>query len=396
MDESAAQAVSRSDAQLITAAAAGDTAAYDVLSERHAAAARSLAGLLSADPAEAEAITTDAFTRLRYELRVGSGPLAALRPHLFLAVRWAAYRRLRPEEAQAAGGRDADTGPDSQEPLFVAPAVRDLVWSPLNRAFLSRPERSRAVLWHLDVEQIGPAQTAAILGLTQEGVFEFAGDARAGLRQSYLSQYVAGTPREHCASAMAALGTRADGQLTGLGEPAVAQHLGDCPDCQAAVGELSDLGQSLGRVIAPIYLGTAAAAYLQASLGGLHWTRERPRVTRSAPRSRRTLAVACGLLAAGAATGLALMLTATAGPGQHTAAQDQPAAAARPSSQPGSVPTGSLPAGSVPSASPTAPSPGPASPSPSPVATSPSPQPTVPLPSPTPPRHHHHHHPPFT
>jgi DNA-directed RNA polymerase specialized sigma24 family protein len=406
MDESAAGAAPRSDAELITAAASGDTAAYGVLRERHKAAARSLAGLLSADPAEAEEIAADAFTRLWGEIRERSGPAVALRPRLFLAVRWAAYRRWPVQQAgpglPGAGG-EADTAQDSQEPMFAAPAVAGMIRSPLNSAYLSRPQRSRAVLWHLDTEQTGPAETAAILGLTQDGVFEFAGEARAGLRQSYLSQYVAGTQREDCASAMATLGTRAEGQLTGLDEPAVAQHLSACPGCRAAVGDLSDLGESLRRVVAPIYLGSAAAAYLQASLGGLHWTGERSRPTGPAPRSRRVLAAACGLLAAGAATGLALALTGAAGPAQHTAAQDRPPAVT-PSSPPGSAPAGlpgSASAGPAPGAGPSgtatpAGSPASASPSPSPTATapgSPSPRPTVPLPTPA--RHHRHHHLPF-
>lgn len=402
MDESAAGAGPRSDADLITAAASGDTVAYGVLHERHNAAARSLAGLLSADPAEAEEIAADAFARLYSEIRERSGPSVALRPRLFLAVRWSAYRRWPVQQAGPGlpgTSGDADAAQDSQEPMFAAPAVGGMIRSPLNSAYLSRPQRSRAVLWHLDTEQIGPAETATILGLTQDGVFEFAGEARAGLRQSYLSQYVAGTTREDCASAMATLGTRAEGQLAGLDEPAVAQHLSACPGCRAAVGDLSDLGESLRRVVAPIYLGSAAAAYLQASLGGLHWTGERSRPAGPAPRSRRALAAACGLLAAGAATGLALTLTGAAGPGQHAAAQDRPAAVT-PSSPLGSAPTGppgSASAGPAPGPTPAG-SPASASPSPSPVATapgSPSPQPTVPLPTPTSARHHRHHHFPF-
>jgi DNA-directed RNA polymerase specialized sigma24 family protein len=408
------EAAQRSDAELITAAASGDAAAYSVLRERHEAAARSLAGLLSSDPAEAQEITADAFTRLHNSLREVSGPKAALRPQLFIAVRWAAYRRLpgqppgtageHADPAPAGAGRDADASQESQEPLFVAPGLADLVRSPLNRAFLSRPERSRAVLWHLDVEQIGPAETAAILGLTQEGVFEFAGEARAGLRQSYRSQYLAETPQEDCASAIAALGTGADGQLTGALEQAVAQHLRACAECGAIVSDLSDLGESLRRVVAPIYLGAAAPTYLQASIGGLHWTLDRPRKANAAPRSRRVLAVACGLLAAAAATGLALILTGTSGPSRNTAADSRPAAtgphsspAASAPSPPGAAPTTSAPPAVSPTQPPATPSttPAPAPPSPT-TSPSPSPQPTSPgpSPSPTPPPRHHRHHPP--
>lgn len=411
MDGSADEAAHRSDAELITAAASGDAAAYGVLRERHEAAARSLAALLSSDPAEVQEITADAFTRLHNSLREGSGPRAALRPQLFIAVRWAAYHRLpaqqpgtagpRADPASAGAGRDADATQESQEPLFVAPDLADLVRSPLNRAFLSRPERSRAVLWHLDVEQIGPAETAAILGLTQEGVFEFAGEARAGLRQSYRSQYLADTPREDCASAIAALGTGTDGQLTGAREHAVAEHLRACPDCPPIVSDLSDLGQSLRRVVAPIYLGAAAPAYLQASIGGLHWTLDRSRQANAAPRSRRVLAVAGGLLAAAAATGLALILTGTSGPTRNTAAQNRPTAGTHSSpsasapSPPGATPTTSAPPTVSPTQAPAGPSTAPAPAPPSPTTSpSPSPQPTSPGPSPTPtppPRHHRHH-----
>ena len=87
MDNSSAQAVPRSDADLIRAVASGDAAAYVGLHERHVAAARSLAGLIVADSAEAEQVLSAAFTRLRDAIRLGAGPAEALRPYLLTVVR---------------------------------------------------------------------------------------------------------------------------------------------------------------------------------------------------------------------------------------------------------------------------------------------------------------------
>lgn len=364
MDESSAQVARGSDAELISAFTSGDAAAFDVLAERHAAAARNLAGLLAADPAEVEEIVSATFSRVRDVLGNGHGPRAALRPYLFTAVRWAAHRH---RAGQSGTTTPASAGAEAAEPLFTDPAIADLVRSPLNQAFMSLPEVWRAVLWHSSIEQASPALTAEVLGLDREGLASLAAEASAGLRQAYLTR-----------------------QPSGVAD------------------DLSDPGPALRRCVAPVFLGVAAAAYLSAAevkIGGLRWFR--PAAGQSGPRRRprHWLAAASVLVVAMAGTGLALTLAA-ASP-QRAAAQQPVAAPAAPSSQ---APGSPRPAPGRPARRSSGPSrasrggsratPSPTrrpAPSPSPRPSGPSPSPTSPSPSPSPtPGHHRHHHPPAT
>jgi len=405
MDESSAQAPAGSDAELITAIASGDSAAYDILRARHAAAARDLAGLLSADPAEVGEIISETFTRLRDVLADGGGPRVALRPYLFTAVRRTARRR-------GAGQPETSTPPadgDFSDPLFTDPAIADLVRSPLHQAFGSLAELWRAALWLIAIEQADPSQAAEVLGLDWDGAAGLSAEALEGLRQAYLTQRLSGVTRDECRTALGALAAGPGGAA----EPEMRQHLPGCSDCQAVADDLTDLVQSLRRVVAPVYLGAAAAAYLalaELRIGGLRSIRRDPdRGGRG--RSRQVLTVGGVLLVAFAGTGLALTLTAAASPPEHAAVVRPAVARGSPSSPaPGSPASGpSSPAGPAPgqasplstatSSPPAAPSSQP-SPTPQPTLPSPSPQPTGPVPTPTPPAPTptptppHHHHPP--
>jgi DNA-directed RNA polymerase specialized sigma24 family protein len=443
MDRRSSQPTRWSDADLIAAAASGDAAAYAVLQERHQAAARILAGQLSAGPAEADEIVSAAFARLRDELRSADGPGAdgpgaALRPYLFTAVRRAAYERLSGERAASTAEPVADPGPvsltqaqapDLAEPLLTAPAIADLAGSPLGVAFTSLPERFRAALWHVDVERTSSAQSATILGLTPRGVADLADQARSSLVEAYLSQYLSGVTREYCRSVLEGLGFDGDG-LAGPEPLMVELHLDRCDDCRATVTDLADLGRSLRRVIAPAFIGAAAAAYLAIAgeepgvadqlIGGLRWAPHamHPQAHLATGGSRRALAAGGAVLAVIAVTGLALVLASATAAQQRVAAQHPLAAAAAPSRRAAAAPsTGPAPAsaptpspgsdavlakssaGSAmstptpsPSPEPTPTTPGPTqSPTPTPTPTPvPTPTPTpVPTPTPTPTPCHH-------
>jgi DNA-directed RNA polymerase specialized sigma24 family protein len=394
MDESFAQPLPRSDAELINAAGSGDEAAFETLRERHTAAARGLAAELSADPADADAIVALTFTQIGNLVKDGRGPRVALRPYLFTSVRWAAHERLTggsgngAETAPPAAGTEvpgtAVSGPGvsntgvsntvvsntgdaattvitgtnataaeaagAGEPLFTDPAIADLVRSPLYLAFMSLPERMRAAAWHADIEHCTPEETGAVLGLTPDGAADLARQARTALREAYLRQF---------------------------------------PVAQDA--ELADLGGPLRTIVGPVFLGSAAAGYLSAAhgpagpagqgLGGLRWMRQGPNQAASG-RSRRVLTaggVALGLLAA---TGLFLALTSASGSQAPTASPVHALGAAPASSSPSGSPS---PLPSATSSSPVATTLSTPAPTPTPTA-SPAPAPTTlppPLPTPT-------------
>jgi DNA-directed RNA polymerase specialized sigma24 family protein len=303
MDETTAWAVRSADAQLISATASGDAAAYALLHQRHKAAAQNLAAQLSADPAEVEAIVSAAFAELHGVLRSGGGPTEALRPYLLTVVRGGAHDR------QASNGAQAESA------SFADPSV-----SLLGRAFMSLPERWRAAVWLTLIEQASTEETAAILGLAIDGITEFTGQARATLVDAYLGRYLSGVTRGDCKSATGALGIDSGGTVI-VPDEWTAQHLRDCPACRSMVAELGDLSQSLRRVVAPIFLGSAAAAYLSSAepdgqlLGGQHSMPPVRHQRRRPPHQQRVLAGGGALLGVLAIIGLVLALV----PGQHAA-----------------------------------------------------------------------------
>src|SRR5215831_4467905 len=266
MGESSSLSAPGGDAELISAVASGDAAAYATLRERHAAAARILAGQLVKDPAQADEVLAEAFTRLHDVLRRGAGPGVAVRPYLLTAVRRVADERSGVQGTGTAAG-PADV-PGSREPQAGGPAAAEPENEPLARAFRSLPERWRAVLWHTEIEQADPGQAGVLLGLTADGVAELGEQACAELSRAYLKLYLSGLTREDCRSAAGKLDLHLSGTARGHNEGKVQRHLRGCRACRAVAVELAGLGRSLRRVVAPVFLGPATAAYLAAAQAG--------------------------------------------------------------------------------------------------------------------------------
>jgi len=441
------------DAELIGAIASGDSAAYVTLHERHVAAARSLARQLVTSPAEAEDVVTETFTRLDAVLRQGGGPDAAVRPYLLAAVRRVAGERFggppaEAPEAPAAARAEVPAGPPAKIPpgqaeaaaakaevrigqpaeaaglgelMLSDPATAELASERMARAFLSLPGRQRAVLWHTVIEQADPGQAAVVLGVAADGVAELREQARADLSRAYLKLYLSGLTREDCRSAAAKLDLHLSRAGRRPNEGKVQRHLRGCRDCRGVAVELVGLNRSLRRVVAPIVLGPATQAYLAAAAaaagpaagaragspaqaaaraaaaagawaaGGLSRVRQAPARIRQAPQQRQALAAGAVLLAASAATGLALTLAANTSP---PSGAPNPAGAAAAAPSPAVAVPLPLPA---PSRTRSAATPAPVqSPAPASSASMVPASAASPAPSPLPDHHHrrrHHHHP---
>ena len=217
------------------------------------------------------------------------------------------------------------------------------------RAFASLPERWRTVLWHTEVEGARPAEVAASLGLTANGVAALAYRAREGLRQAYLQMHLSGAARGDCRPVVTRLGAYVRDGLAKRESAAVAAHLADCAECRAIYLELSDVNVALRGIVAPIILGPAAAAYLtsvsaSASHGGvLAWLGGRLIWFRHAPKSQQ--AATAGATAAGIAglVALALALTANTTPVVRTAPPARAHLTPAPSLPPPVVPPPAVP-----------------------------------------------------
>jgi len=252
------------DARLLNMVRAGDPAAFAVIYERHAAAVRRLAGRLVSSPAEVDDVVAEAFARLLEVTRRGGGPTNAVRPYLLTALRRVCYERLH---GQTTYPTDEWQLRDPGEPI-ADPAVAGLESSLIARAYLSLPERWRAVLWHTEVEQAGPAEVAPLLGLTPSGVAGLGRRATDGLRQAYLRMHIARISRPECRHVAERLGAYIHDALPPRDTTMVAEHLRGCSECRTVHDELADVGTSLRSGVAPLVLGTTAAAYLSDSAEG--------------------------------------------------------------------------------------------------------------------------------
>lgn len=253
MSEASGASMPGSDAELLNTIRSGDSAPFDLLRARHAAAARYLAGQLLSEPAAADATVELAFSRVLDAIRRGGGPTDAFRPYLLTAVR------------RAAAGSSAPVPVDDQQlpdpgQLLAGPATTGPDGTLVQQAFLSLPERWRAALWHTDIELATPAEAAPLLGLTAAGVLDLARRARDGLARAYLQ---------------------------------LRQSAGE-PDPAA----LADPGTALREAVAPAVLGEAAAAYLAglteagvAGAGGAMRPARSGRTARPARSSRSAAAV---------------------------------------------------------------------------------------------------------
>ncbi|HEV7824334.1 MAG TPA: sigma-70 family RNA polymerase sigma factor [Mycobacteriales bacterium] len=247
------------DAELITAARGGDSAAFGALYIRHVDAARRLARSLARDPADVDDLVAEAFAKLLSTLRDGGGPDLAFRAYLLTALRNTFYDRIRRDRRLEV---TADFSSHDPGVPFVDTAVEGLERSLAARAFARLPERWQMVLWHLEVEGETPAEVAPLLGLTPNGVSALAYRARERLRQAYLQEHIADHAGVDCDWTAERLGAHVRGGLSRRETARVQDHLGTCPRCNLLYVELVEVNSGLRGLLAPLVLGSAAAGYL--------------------------------------------------------------------------------------------------------------------------------------
>ena len=242
----------------------GDAAeAIAVLYARHYAAAVRTAGARLEDPSRAEDVAVDAFADLLELIRQGSECGDALRAWLACLASRKAFAANRHDPLPRAadgvalfepGDRDADPVMEQRESgLFV-------------EAFKALPARWQEVLWRLEIENAPPAEVAEELGLGVDAggvdaVAAVAGEAREGLRASYLEAHGAAASSEF-AEQCHRLGEHLDGSLGPRAVLKFEEHLDSCPRCDAALAEVGDISTGLLTVIAPLFLGAGATSLL--------------------------------------------------------------------------------------------------------------------------------------
>ncbi|MCJ7827121.1 MAG: sigma-70 family RNA polymerase sigma factor, partial [Demequinaceae bacterium] len=260
-----------SDAELLAGVRGGESAAFGILFERHAAAARRVASMYSAAPSDVDDIVSESFARVLKILQEGGGPDLAFRAYLFTVIRRTGLDTIR--KAKKIGPEDiADC--DAKIGYSASsdePTLTDFEHSVVADAFKSLPERWQVVLWYTEIEKKAPAEVAPLLGLSPNGVAALAYRAREALRQAYLQQHLATTEDASCLSVSEHLSAYVRGGLTKREHAKVEAHVRQCDRCEALVAELEDVNRGLRAVIAPIILGVIGLGALEASLpiGGI-------------------------------------------------------------------------------------------------------------------------------
>ncbi|MEU6669043.1 ricin-type beta-trefoil lectin domain protein [Streptomyces sp. NPDC046727] len=230
------------------------------LLDRHWAAAFAYARLCTDGPRAAGMLTTAAFTRLFGASLRQSGPTAAWRPHVLVAVRriaaeWDTDGRqelLHPEL------RSGDGTGERAAARMLPPDDRRL----LSRAFQRVPETSRAVLWHIEVEAEPPAVPAALLGLGEEDIAVELDRARARLREECLQAHRELAPDGECRRYLRMLDVTFRRGGTDI-DPDLRQHLAGCAHCGRTAGQLARFNDGLGLALAEAVLGWGARGYVE-------------------------------------------------------------------------------------------------------------------------------------
>jgi RNA polymerase sigma factor (sigma-70 family) len=247
------------DAELLALARAGESEAFSILYERHVAAARQLAYQLAGTPRQADDVVAETFGRMLKVVGRGGGPSTAVRPYVLTAVRQVCYERLHGLRGEFRA--DAVTLPDPDQ-LLVDPDFAGLDTTLIARAYQSLPERSRAVLWHTEIERDGPAELAPLLGVTRNGVVALRRRAVEDLRQAYLQMHIALITQPGCRPVAERLSAFDRRSLSARDAALVSEHLARCEGCQVVHRELTDIMATVRGVIPPLVLGPAADAYL--------------------------------------------------------------------------------------------------------------------------------------
>lgn len=255
-----------SDNDLVERSRAGEEAAYAELWRRHSRAGLAVARSASSslDP---EDLVAEAFTKIFQAVQDGKGPQLGFRPYLFTTIRnlaasWGRDRKEAPLE-------DAEAIPDPE--TTESTTMHALDRSLTAQAFRSLPDRWQEVLWYCDIEQLGPAEVAPLLGLSANGVSALAYRAREGLRQAWIQVHLQSLDADsECRWVTDRMGAYTRGKLANRETVRFERHLFGCARCTIVLGEAREVGSRLALIVLPLTVGAGAATAYAAWIQGGH------------------------------------------------------------------------------------------------------------------------------
>jgi DNA-directed RNA polymerase specialized sigma24 family protein len=220
----------------------GDRTAFGDLYEAHAPAAWRLALVVGRDTALAAGAVIDASVRILGHAERGTlQRFEPIRLQLLTAARSAA---LDTEHLPAIAEQVRDRLPE-----LAVLGSRVVGTDGGVTAFDDVPEQWQSVLWLRHVEQLAPAETAAVLGISEAAAIQLAERARLGLHEQLAKAQVGSASRPGCRRATLRLGAYGAGDLTEREAVRVRRHLDRCEECRQRLDELDDLTPRLQRSI---------------------------------------------------------------------------------------------------------------------------------------------------
>src|SRR4051812_6268598 len=252
-----------SDADLATAAGAGDGAAFAALYDRHAESVYSFCLRVLGSPHDAADATQETFLRVLERVRAEDAePISNVRAYLLTAARHASWRVLdrrkkvtssetAPEVASAAAGAEA---------LVLTRDLQDEV----RDANAALPVRQREVLALREVEGLSYDEIGQVMDLRPNAAAQLAWRARSSFKSAVRRGSLRGiAPRgPECELALTLLELREDAPLDEDSEAWLERHLDECDRCSASRAFMLEAGATY-RVWAP---GLGAVVALKAGL----------------------------------------------------------------------------------------------------------------------------------
>ncbi|MFF4759450.1 RICIN domain-containing protein [Streptomyces sp. NPDC001292] len=207
-------------------------------------------------------VTSAAFHQVLDRLTLGE-PGVALRPRLLLTVRdtvrlWAAEDRISaalPELRKPAGGRGMRAA------ATLVPENRRLA----QRSFEGLVPAARCLLWHIEVEAEPLDVPAGLLGMDLDTASRTLDEARDKFREGCVRAHRELAPTDDCRfyNRLLDVPIRRGGGLL----PDVRRHLDDCRYCRDAAGQLGQVENGPGALLAEAVLGWGARRYLDSRPG---------------------------------------------------------------------------------------------------------------------------------
>ena len=237
----------------MASAAEGDAAAFEELYRRHHLYVKRVAKRVTGNEEDARDAAAEAFTRILGVLSSsGLRHRSSFRSYLRTTVRHVAIDKVRQrrriqstDEIESFDSVSSARGP--ADSVVTSEDGRRVL-----EAFNHLPQRSRSVLWLVDVERVPAQEAADTLGLSPNNVAQIAVRARGRLWRSYVDGHLSGDVDLGCRSTVRHLGPYLDGRLAAASVVEVDGHLRECLSCQNRMEQLADAGVARRRRLFPI------------------------------------------------------------------------------------------------------------------------------------------------